>query len=201
MPPYRYDKIGIQDLKDDLRLSEADMQTIVRWVDGGAPQGNPADMPPPRQFSDTSKWAYEDRFGPPDVIVPTKPYDLPAQGQDRWWRPIVPMTGVLEDRCIKAMAVKPSRKGRAAAHHANSDLMVPDEKSGAVHHARARLGIRLRQDRRDRPGGWLPHAAGQRDDPLGRPLLAVRRSGEGRRRRARPSGCIRRITRRSSSRI
>ncbi len=39
--------------------------------------------------------------------------------------------GVLEDRCIKAMAVKPSRKGRAAAHHANSDLMVPDEKTGS----------------------------------------------------------------------
>ena len=130
MPPYRYDKIGIQDLKDDLRLSEQDIQTIVRWVDGGAPIGNLADMPAPVQFSDTSKWTYEQRFGPPDVIVPTKPYDVPAQGQDRWWRPIVPIAGVLEDRCIKAMAVKPSKKGRAAAHHANSDLMVPDEKSG-----------------------------------------------------------------------
>ena len=130
MPPYRYDKIGIQNLKDDLRLSEQDIQTIVRWVDGGAPLGNVADLPAAVQFSDTSKWTYEQRFGPPDVIVPTKPYDVPAQGQDRWWRPIVPIAGVLEDRCIKAMAVKPSKKGRAAAHHANSDLMVPDEKSG-----------------------------------------------------------------------
>ena len=130
MPPYRYDKIGIQALKDDLRLSEHDIQTIVRWVDGGAPLGNIADMPAPRQFSDSDKWSYAERFGPPDVIVPTKPYDLPAQGQDRWWRPIVPIAGVFEDRCIKAIAVKPSKKGRAGAHHANSDLMVPDEKSG-----------------------------------------------------------------------
>ena len=130
MPPYRYDKIGIQHLKDDLRLSEKDIQTIVRWVDSGAPLGNLADLPAPVQFPDTNKWTYTEQFGPPDVIVPTKPYTLPAQGQDRWWRPIVPV-GVLEDRCIKAMAVKPSLKGRPAAHHANSDLMVPDEKSGS----------------------------------------------------------------------
>jgi hypothetical protein len=129
MPPYRYDKIGIQHLKDDLRLSEAEIQTIVRWVDSGAPLGNVADLPAPMQFPDGTKWAYADEFGPPDLVIPTKPYTLPAQGQDRWWRPIVPI-GSTEDRCIKAMAVRPSVKGRPAAHHANSDLMVPDEKSG-----------------------------------------------------------------------
>ena len=130
MPPYRYDKIGIQKLKDDLRLSETDIQTIVRWVDGGAPLGNVADLPAPVSFPDGARWAYQEAFGPPDLIVPTKPYTVPAQGQDRWWRPIVPV-GLAEDRCIKAVAVKPSLKGRAAAHHANSDLMVPDQKSGS----------------------------------------------------------------------
>ena len=39
-------------------------------------------------------------------------------------------TGATQDRCIKAIAVKPSAKGRAAAHHANSDLIVFDEKAG-----------------------------------------------------------------------
>jgi len=130
MPPYRYDKIGIQKLKHDLRLSEVDIQTIVRWVDGGSPLGNVADLPAPVQFPDGTRWAYQEEFGPPDLIVPTKPYTLPAQGQDRWWRPIVPL-GLAEDRCIKAVAVKPSLKGRAAAHHANSDLMVPDQASGS----------------------------------------------------------------------
>jgi mono/diheme cytochrome c family protein len=129
MPPYRYDRVGIQQLKGDLRLSDAEIQTIVRWADSGAPLGNPADMPAPVQFPDGSKWAYEDVFGQPDLIVKTKPYTLPAQGQDRWWRPIVPV-GNTVDRCIKALSVKPSLKGRAGAHHANSDLMVPDEKSG-----------------------------------------------------------------------
>ncbi len=129
MPPYRYDAIGIQQLKDDLRLTDAEVQTIVRWVDSGAPLGNVADMPAPKQFADGTKWTYAEQFGPPDLIVPTKPYTLPAAGQDRWWRPIVPV-GITEDRCIKAMAVKPSLKGRAGAHHANSDLMVPDQKTG-----------------------------------------------------------------------
>jgi hypothetical protein len=130
MPPYRYDRdVGIQKLKYDLRLSEAEIRTVVRWVDEGAPQGNPADLPPPLTFPDPTKWAFADQFGPPDLIVRTKPFSLPSRGQDVWWRPVVP-TGLTKDRCIKAISVKPSLKGRAAAHHANSELLVPDEKSG-----------------------------------------------------------------------
>jgi hypothetical protein len=130
MPPYRYDRdVGIQKLKDDLRLSEREIQTIARWVDGGAPLGNPADLPPPPTFPDPDEWAYKDQFGPPDLIVKTKPFTLPARGQDVWWRPVVP-TGLTEDRCVRAISVKPSRKGRAAAHHANSELVVFDEKIG-----------------------------------------------------------------------
>jgi mono/diheme cytochrome c family protein len=130
MPPYRYDRdVGIQNLKDDLRLSEAEIRTIAAWVDAGAPRGNPADLPPPIKFSDPTKWAFADQFGPPDVIVKTKPFTLPASGQDVWWRPTVP-TGLTTDRCMKAVQVKPSLKGRAAAHHANSELVVRDEKTG-----------------------------------------------------------------------
>lgn len=126
MPPYRYDKVGIQHLKNDLRLSDAEIETIARWADSGSPLGNAADLPAPIQFPDGAKWAYEEALGPPDVVVKTKPYTLPARGQDRWWRPYVPV-GTTGDRCIKALAVKPSLKGRAGTHHANSDLMVPDE--------------------------------------------------------------------------
>jgi hypothetical protein len=130
MPPYRYDRdVGIQKLKYDLRLSEAEIRTVVRWVDEGAPRGDLADLPPPLTFPDPTKWAFADQFGPPDLIVRTKPFSLPARGQDVWWRPVVP-TGLTKDRCIKAVSVKPSLKGRAAAHHANSELLVPDEKSG-----------------------------------------------------------------------
>jgi hypothetical protein len=131
MPPYRYDReVGIQKLKEDLRLTPEQIQTIARWVDSGAPLGNRADLPPPVTFPDPNRWNFEPQFGPPDVIVRTKPFTLPASGQDVWWRPVVP-TGLTEDRCIKAIQVKPSVKGRAAAHHANSDLVVFDDKANA----------------------------------------------------------------------
>jgi mono/diheme cytochrome c family protein len=130
MPPYRYDRhVGIQQLKYDLRLSEAEIQTIARWVDSGASFGNRADLPPPVTFPNPNEWAFEKMFGAPDLIVKTKPFSLPARGQDVWWRPIVP-TGVTKDRCIKAVSVKPSLKGRAAAHHANSELVEFDQKTG-----------------------------------------------------------------------
>jgi hypothetical protein len=68
-------------------------------------------------------------MGQPDLIIRTKPFTVPAEGQDMWWRPVVP-TGLTTDRCIKAVSVKPSLKGRAVAHHANSELLIRDEKSG-----------------------------------------------------------------------
>src|ERR1700692_941029 len=53
MPPWYIDKnVGVQHFSNDVSLTEQEMATIAKWVDGGAPQGNPADMPPPRQFPD-----------------------------------------------------------------------------------------------------------------------------------------------------
>src|SRR5262245_43918251 len=40
MPPYRYDKVGIQHLKNDLRLSDQQIETIAKWVDSGARLGS-----------------------------------------------------------------------------------------------------------------------------------------------------------------
>jgi hypothetical protein len=66
MPPWNIDRrIGIQKFKDDPSLSDEEIATIVNWVDGGAPMGNPADMPPPRQFADTTEW----QIGKPDLVV------------------------------------------------------------------------------------------------------------------------------------
>src|SRR6202049_1771401 len=46
MPPWHLDKtVGIRQYKNDRSLSDDDIATISRWVDTGAPQGNPADMP------------------------------------------------------------------------------------------------------------------------------------------------------------
>jgi mono/diheme cytochrome c family protein len=120
MPPYQYDTdVGIQDLKYDPRLSEEAIQTIAAWVEQGAPEGNPADLPPPVEWPDPAQFRLAERFGPPDVIVRSTPYTVPATGQDRWWQPVVE-SGITSNRCIRAIETKPSVAGRSVAHHANS---------------------------------------------------------------------------------
>ena len=57
MPPWHIDRtIGIQQFKDDPSLTDDEIDTIAKWVDSGAPRGNPADLPPARQFADSSQW-------------------------------------------------------------------------------------------------------------------------------------------------
>ena len=82
MPPWFIDKnVGVQHFDNDTSLTDQEIATIVKWVDAGAPQGNPADMPPPRQFPDEHAW----QIGKPDVVVGL-PKDLimKATGPD-WW--------------------------------------------------------------------------------------------------------------------
>jgi mono/diheme cytochrome c family protein len=132
MPPYHYDTgIGIQELKHDGRLTEAQVQTIVSWVDQGSPMGNPADLPAPRTFAKAGEFRLAAEYGQPDVIVQSTPYTVPANGQDRWWQPIVDVQGIPKDRCIRAIETKPSVAGRAVTHHANSMWNVENPRTGA----------------------------------------------------------------------
>src|SRR5580765_1273561 len=51
MPPWYIDRtVGLRKFDNDPSLSDAEVNTIVKWVDSGAARGNPADMPPPVQF-------------------------------------------------------------------------------------------------------------------------------------------------------
>ena len=51
MPPWHLDKtVGIQEFKNDRSLSDDQINTIVRWVDSGAPMGAPAGVPPLLQY-------------------------------------------------------------------------------------------------------------------------------------------------------
>jgi mono/diheme cytochrome c family protein len=127
MPPYQYDTdIGIQALKYDPRLSEADIAAIVAWADAGAPEGDPADLPPPVDWPDPSQWKLAEQFGPPDLVVPAKPFTVPAVGSDLWWEPLVEIP-LETDRYLKAIEVKPSVPGREVVHHANTTLYLQGE--------------------------------------------------------------------------
>ena len=125
MPPWHIDKtIGIQDFKNDRSLSDEQIATIVRWVDLGAPQGDPKDMPRSRQWPTEQGWNYAEQFGQkePDLIIRSLPWSQKAGANDTWWKPVVE-TGVTEPRWVRAIEVRPSTvKGRKITHHANVDL-------------------------------------------------------------------------------
>ncbi len=118
MPPWHIDKtVGIRKFKNDRSLSEQQIETIVRWIDGGTPLGDPKDLPPPVTWPDEAAWGLGERFGAPDLIVRSTPYTVPASGQDKWWRPLVE-TGVTEPRWVRAIEIKPSLPGgRKTVHH------------------------------------------------------------------------------------
>ena len=127
MPPYQYDTgVGIQELKSDWRLTSDEIRTLVDWIDAGAPLGDMADMPTPVEWPDAREWGYAALFGPPDLVVRSEPYTVPADGQDLWWRPVVD-AGVTQDRCMMAIETKPVFEGRAVTHHANSVFTFSDE--------------------------------------------------------------------------
>ena len=103
MPPWYVEKnIGIQKYKNDNSLSDLDIAKIAKWVDGGAPEGNPADLPPPLPLNDASKWT----LGEPDLIVSTPDITMKAGAPD-WWGELDPVpTGLKEDRWVKSIEMR-----------------------------------------------------------------------------------------------
>jgi hypothetical protein len=130
MPPWHIDKhVGITKFKNDISLSADQIDTIVRWVDGGAPFGNEADLPEPIDWPDPNDWQLAREFGEPDLIIRSTPFTVPARGQDKWWRPTVD-TGLTEPRWVKAIEIKPAYPlGRQVVHHVLASL-IQDEEDG-----------------------------------------------------------------------
>ena len=123
MPPWHMSKTtGIQKFVNDISLTTEQIDTIVRWVDAGAPLGNPDDLPPTREWPSGERWRVGSLLGrDPDLIVTSTPWTQPAEGQDQWWQPVVD-SGMTEDRWIKAVEVRPTLEGRRIVHHGNSAL-------------------------------------------------------------------------------
>lgn len=134
MPPWYIEKdIGIQRFKDDPSLTDEEIAKIAEWVDNGAPQGNPADMPEPLAFIDVDSW----EIGQPDLIVSSATVEVEADAPD-WWGSIgeVP-TGLTEDRYVSAIEYKEVTESREGVgrntvgglfviHHATLGITDPD---------------------------------------------------------------------------
>ena len=131
MPPWHIDKtVGIQHFANDRSLTDAEIDTIVRWVDAGAPAGDAKDMPPAKQWPDEEAWQLAKQFGQPDFVLKSEPYTMAATGQDVWWKPSTPVP-VTEARWVRAVEIRPgSLAGRKITHHALARL--EQEEPGAA---------------------------------------------------------------------
>ena len=150
MPPWHIDQsVGVQKFKNDMSLSDAQIDTIVRWVDGGAPEGNPKDMPPAKPLVTNNEWqGVMDGYGPPDIVIKSSEYRMPAVGQDVWYRPMsdIPLT---EPRWVKMVEIRPTNlKSRKTLHHSIAYLVLNGD-ADAVNTGTATYGLTPAASRED----------------------------------------------------
>lgn len=108
MPPWFADPAHGQ-FANDRRLSEEQIATIAKWVDGGKKEGDPKDAPKPLTFTDG--WA----MGKPDAVVEMpNAYEVPAKGTVDYVYVVVP-TGFTEDKWVEKVEVRPGERG--VVHH------------------------------------------------------------------------------------
>src|SRR5437773_318086 len=80
MPPWHLDRT-IGEYSPDPSLSDDEVAIIAKWVDTGAPKGDPKDAPPPRVFPAGDKWQFGEE---PDLIVTSPPITVPGLGPDMY---------------------------------------------------------------------------------------------------------------------
>ncbi|TDI24081.1 MAG: cytochrome c [Acidobacteria bacterium] len=150
MPPFFLEKdIGILRFKNDTSLSDEELAKIQAWVDNGAPRGDPADMPPPREFAQAGEWT----IGKPDLVLRSREMTVPAIGPDRWGDIGLVPTGLTEDRYVKAVEVREINDiasdtasttvgGRYVFHHMTyTSGVLNEEGTGIVGDTRTRWPI------------------------------------------------------------
>ncbi len=139
MPPWHVARdVGVQDFKNDVSLTDEEIALIAAWADAGAPEGNPADLPVPREYPTGEDWQLADLLGPPDVVIKSSPFKLAAGGQDQWWSPNTEFPDLGGERWLRASEFKPSYPlGRKVVHHGHANL-VPDGDASDASGARAR---------------------------------------------------------------
>jgi mono/diheme cytochrome c family protein len=119
MPPFHATG-AIGRYHDDPRLTDAEIETITAWVNGGAPKGNPKDLPAP------VKWKTGWSLGEPDLVMAAKrAYTLKASPKDQYaffvFDHVLP-----EDTWIRSIATRPGNP--KAVHHANTHVVPPSLK-------------------------------------------------------------------------
>lgn len=109
MPPW-LPAPGVVDLLNDRSLTTNQIDLIQRWVAAGAPEGDPADLPPPRRWRDG--W----QLGEPELVVSfPRPYSLAAEGKDVYRNFVLPVP-ISGTRYVRAVEFLPNNP--RIIHHA-----------------------------------------------------------------------------------
>jgi peroxiredoxin len=109
MPPWKA-LPGHGHFLDENRLTRRERALLDRWAEDGAPQGDPANLPPAPKYPDG--WA----LGQPDLVLTmAEPYTIPADGGDVFRGYILPLP-TDGDRPIAAIEFRPGN--RKVVHHA-----------------------------------------------------------------------------------
>ena len=109
MPPWKPEP-GAGHFADERRLTDEEISLIRRWSDGGAIEGNPADLPPAPKF--TAGW----QLGEPDMVIRmAEPYTLAGSGSDEYRCFVLPMQ-VPAGKYIRSIEYRPGN--RKIVHHA-----------------------------------------------------------------------------------
>jgi hypothetical protein len=108
MPPWHADP-SHGEFANDRSLTKKEIATIAAWVDTGAKEGAPADLPSPPSYVDG--WS----IGKPDVVLSMpKEVTVEATGPDEYQYFAAP-TSFTEDRFVQAVEVRPGN--RKVVHH------------------------------------------------------------------------------------
>ncbi|MCI0525108.1 MAG: cytochrome c [Acidobacteria bacterium] len=116
MPPWHADP-HYQQFSNDRRLTQKDIDTITAWVDGGAKEGNPKDMPPAPKYAEG--WI----IGKPDLVIPLpEEFTLAASGPDEYqYFEVDP--GFTEDKYVQMAEARPDN--RKIVHHIIAFVQPP----------------------------------------------------------------------------
>ena len=150
MPPWGADPAHSLKMRNDRSLTQAQVDTIVAWVDGGAPKGSDADLPPMPKFAEGWTFGRE-----PDAILEMPvDFSIPAEGElgVQMFYSKVPWS---EDKFAETLEIRPGN--RAVVHHAG--VFVVDIPEGAAI-VNGRLVMADGKASTDRGAG----AAGRADD-------------------------------------
>jgi hypothetical protein len=126
MPPWSADPhYGV--FQEDLSLSNSEQQTLLRWIDAGAPRGEGADPLAEAAAAQTKpeEWV----LGRPDYIVtPSHAMQIPATGVVDYITNIVECP-IPSDAWLKAAVIRPNNK--KVLHHVIVYLEYPQGYPGA----------------------------------------------------------------------